>query len=461
MTNASEPPPTEADQHISIDEFVDKSPPPLRQISFLAITDLRPAPDNPRKHSRQQVRAIARSIKAFGFNAPILIDKYRKIVAGHGRYEAAKLLDLAQVPVLFLDNLTDIQAKAYRLADNKLSDRSRFDDGMVAAQLKELSELVLDFDIEAIGFELPELDVRIQSLDDSDVADNADEFDAPIGAAVSVSGDLWHLGPHRLFCGNALESTSYPILMESEKAAVVITDMPYNVPIDGHATGNGRVKHREFVMAAGEMTPSEFTEFLTRIFAFICAHAAPGALIYAFMDWRHSFEILSAGREAGFPLLNLIVWSKTNAGMGSLYRSQHELVFLFRNGKEQHLNNIELGRHGRWRSNLWTYPGATGFARKGTKDALAIHPTVKPIALVSDAILDCTKRGDNVLDPFIGSGTAILAAERTGRRCFGIEIDPIYVDLAISRWERLTGRKAQNSQGQTFEQVKLERSTSR
>jgi DNA modification methylase len=170
--------------------------------------------------------------------------------------------------------------------------------------------------------------------------------------------------------------------------------------------------------------------------------------------------MLSAGREAGFPLLNLIVWSKTNAGMGSLYRSQHELVFLFRNGKEQHLNNTELGRHGRWRSNLWTYPGATGFARKGTKDAPAIHPTVKPIALVSDAILDCTKRGDIVLDPFIGSGTAILAAERTGRRCFGVEIDLIYVDLAIGRWERLTGRKAQNSHGLTFEQVKLERSAS-
>jgi DNA modification methylase len=236
--------------------------------------------------------------------------------------------------------------------------------------------------------------------------------------------------------------------------------MPYNVAIDGHVSGNGRIKHREFAMAAGEMTPPEFTEFLTRVFAFICAHAAPGALIYAFMDWRHSFEMLSAGREAGFPLLNLIVWSKTNAGMGSLYRSQHELVFLFRNGKEQHLNNIELGRHGRWRSNLWTYPGATGFARKGTKDALAIHPTVKPISLVSDAVLDCSKRNDVVLDPFIGSGTAILACERTGRRCFGIEIDPIYVDLAISRWERLTGRKAQNSQGQTFEQVKFERGAS-
>jgi DNA modification methylase len=430
------------------------------QISLLAIGDLVPAPDNPRKHSRQQVRAIARSIKAFRFTVPILIDKYRKIIAGHGRYEAAKLLGLTQVPVLFLDHLTEIQAKAYRLADNKLSDSSRFDDAMVAAQLKELSELVLDFDIEAIGFELPELDVRIQSLDNTDTFDKADKFDAVQGPAVSNPGDLWHLGPHRLYCGNALESTSYVTLMEDEKAAVVITDMPYNVAIDGHVSGNGRIKHREFAMASGEMTEAEFTEFSTKVFAFLCAHAAPGALIFSFMDWRHAWETLSAGRAVGFPLLNLIVWSKTNAGMGSLYRSQHELVFLFRNGKEQHLNNIQLGRHGRWRTNVWTYPGATGFARKGTKDALAIHPTVKPIALVSDAILDCTKRGDIVLDPFIGSGTAILAAERTGRRCFGIEIDPIYVDMAIGRWERLTGRKTQNSQGLTFEQVKLERSAS-
>jgi DNA modification methylase len=200
-------------------------------------------------------------------------------------------------------------------------------------------------------------------------------------------------------------------------------------------------------MAAGEMTEEEFTEFLTNVFAFICACAAPGALVFCFMDWRHSFEMLSAARAAGFPLLNLIVWSKTNAGLGSLYRSQHELVFLLRNGKEQHLNNIQLGRFGRSWTNVWTYPGATGFARKGTKDALANHPTVKPIALISDAILDCTKRADIVLDPFIGSGTTILAAERTGRRCFGIEIDPLYVDMAIGRWERLTGRKAQTVRG--------------
>ncbi|MGA2057930.1 MAG: DNA methyltransferase [Bradyrhizobium sp.] len=429
-----------------------------RQISHLAIGELIPAPQNARIHTRAQVRAIARSIEAFGFNAPILIDRNRQIVAGHGRFEAAKLLGLPQVPVVFLDHLTEVQAKAYRLADNKLTDRSNWDDAKVAAQLKELSELVLDFDLTDTGFEIPEIDVRIQSLDDPDEADAADEFEAATGPAVSIPGDVWLLGSHRLHCANALESTAYAILMENKKAAAAITDMPYNVPIGGHVSGNGKTKHREFVMGAGELTDSQFTELLTTGLRFLGAHTTPGALIYTFMDWRHAWNVLSAGRAVDLSLLNLCVWSKTNAGMGSLYRSQHELVFVFRNGSEAHLNNVQLGRFGRSRTNVWTYPGANGFARKGTEDLLALHPTVKPIALVADAILDCTKRDDIVVDPFIGSGTTILAAERTGRRCFGIEIDPIYVDTTIARWERLTGKKALNSQGLTFEQVKLQRS---
>jgi DNA modification methylase len=438
---------------------VDKSKPGSRQLSLLATTSLTSAPQNARKHTRAQVRAIARSIEAFGFNAPILTDRNRQIVAGHGRFEAAKLLGLAQVPVIFLDHLTETQAKAYRLADNKLTDRSSWDDAKVAAQLKELSELVLDFDIEAIGFELPELDVLIQSLDDPDVVDNADEFDAATGPAVSLPGDLWVLGLHQLYCGNALDSASYIALMNGEKAAAIFTDPPYNVKIDGNVAGiSGNITYREFAMAVGEMTEAEFADFLTSAFALMRTHATPGALIYACMDWRHMWEILTAGRAAEWMLLNLCVWSKTNAGMGSFYRSRHELVFVFRNGKEPHLNNIQLGRFGRARSNLWTYPGASGFARKGSENPLALHPTVKPIALITDAILDCTKRDDIVLDPFIGSGTTILAAERTGRRCFGIEIDPIYVDTAIGRWERLTGKKALNSQGLTFEQVRLDRS---
>jgi DNA modification methylase len=428
-----------------------------RQISLIAIADLIPAPHNARKHTRAQIRAIARSIEAFGFNAPILVDRNRQIVAGHGRYEAAKFLGLTQVPVIFLDHLTETQAKAYMLADNKLTDRSSWDDAKVAVQLKELSELVLDFDIEAIGFEPPEIDFRIQSLDSPDAADHADEFDAVTGPAVSVAGDLWRLGPHRLYCGNSLDPAAYVELMETEKAAAVFTDPPYNVKIDGHVCGNGAITHREFAMAAGEMTQEEFTAFLTSGLTFMCAHSAPGALIYSCMDWRHMEEMLVAGRASECELLNLCIWAKTNGGMGSLYRSRHELVFVFRNGRQAHLNNVQLGRFGRNRSNIWNYPGVNVFARKGFENPLGFHPTVKPIALVSDAILDSTKRGDIVLDTYLGSGTTTLAAERTGRRCFGIEIDPIYIDTAIKRWERMTGREAQNAQGQTFAQAKLDR----
>jgi DNA modification methylase len=428
-----------------------------RQISFIAIADLVPAPHNARKHTRAQIRAIARSIEAFRFNAPILVDRNRQIVAGHGRYEAAKFLGLTQVPVLFLDHLTETQAKGYMLADNKLTDRSTWDNAKVAVQLKELSELVLDFDIEAIGFEPPEMDFRIQSLDSPDAADNADEFDVVTGPAVSLAGDLWQLGPHRLYCGNALEPTVYAALMDTEKAAAVFIDAPYNVKIDGHVCGNGSIKHREFAMASGEMTEEQFTDFLSKSLTSLCVHSIPGALIFSCTDWRHIGEMLASGRSSGCEFLNLCVWVKSNGGMGSLYRSRHELVFVFRNGKQAHLNNIQLGRFGRNRTNVWNYPGVNNFVRRGSKSALEFHPTVKPIALVSDAILDSTKRNDIVLDSYIGSGTTILAAERTSRRCFGIEIDPIYVDTAIKRWERMTGREAQNAHGQTFAQVKLDR----
>jgi DNA modification methylase len=372
-----------------------------RQISFIAIADLAPAADNPRKHPRAQVRAIARSIEAFGFNAPLLVDKNRQIVAGNGRYEAAKLLGLSQVPVVLLDHLTETQARAYMLADNKLSDRSTWDDQKVAIHLKELSEIALDFDIEAIGFELPELDFRIQSLDVVDVADRADEFEVSQEPAVSRPGDLWILGDHRLYCGNSLDAVTCTTLMDGAKAAAAFVDAPYNVTIDGNVCnigGRGSISHPEFAMAAGEMTEHEFTAFLSTSFTLMRDHTAPGSLIYICMDWRHMGEVLAAGRAADLELINLCIWAKSNGGMGSLYRSRHELVFVFRNGRHAHLNNIQLGRFGRSRTNIWNYPGASSFARKGSERGLALHPTVKPIALVSDAILDSTKRGDVVVE---------------------------------------------------------------
>jgi len=427
-----------------------------RHLLSVAIGNLIPDPDNPRKHGRAQIRAIARSIEAFGFNAPILVDKNNKIVAGHGRYEAAQLLGIDKVPVILLDHLTPTQAKAYLLADNKLTDRSTWDEPKLAIQLKKLSDLVLDFDIEAIGFEPPEIDLRIQSLD-SALEEADDQFEMATGPVVSRTGDLWLLGPHRLYCGSALDATSYDTLSNGEKAAASITDVPYNVRIDGHVSGKGRTRHREFAMASGEMSEAEFTNFLLQTFKRIGAYCRDGALIYSFMDWRHMSEILAAGRAASLDLLNLCVWAKTNGGMGSLYRSRHELVFVFKSGNDPHINNIQLGRFGRNRSNVWNSPGANSFAHSGPRKQLDSHPTVKPIALVADAILDCTQRNDIVLDPYLGSGTTILAAERTGRRCHAIEIDGRYVDTAIARWERLTKQQAKDIHGNTFAQTRSDR----
>jgi DNA modification methylase len=265
------------------------------------------------------------------------------------------------------------------------------------------------------------------------------------------------LGDHRLYCGSALEATAYDVLLKGAKAAAVFTDPPYNVKIDGHVCGSGAIKHREFAMASGEMTSEEFERFLAEALRLMGAYTDPGAVIYACMDWRHMAEMLAAGRAAHLDLLNLCVWVKSNGGMGSLYRSRHELIFVFRNGKEQHRNNVQLGRFGRNRTNVWNYAGANGFPRKGRKRAIELHPTVKPIALVSDALLDVTKQNEIVIDPFCGSGATILAAERTGRRGYGVEIDPLYVDTTIARWERMTGRQARHASGKTFAEFKADR----
>ena len=429
----------------------------IRKLKYVPITELRPDPRNPRKHGRAQIQAIAKSIKAFGFNAPILIDKGGRVLAGHGRLEAAKLLELAQVPVISLENLTEAQARAYMLADNKLTDRSCWDDELLAVHLKELSEIALDFDVEASGFELPEIDFRIQTLDTPENADEADEFRVPDGPAVSRLGDVWHLGQHRLHCGSALDPAAYAILLGEAKAAAVFTDPPYNLKIDGHVSGLGERRHREFAMASGEMTEDEFTAFLTKTFEFAKNHTNPGALIYACIDWRHLGEMHAAGAASKFDMLNLCVWVKNNGGMGAFYRSKHELIFVFRNGSAPHRNNVQLGRFGRNRTNVWNYAGANSFPRKGQKSGLDLHPTVKPIALVADAILDSTAREEVVLDPYLGSGTTILAAERTGRRGYGIEIDPLYVDTAIRRWESMTGNQVHHASGPTFSDIASDR----
>ncbi len=427
-------------------------------VTYQPIGSIVPDSNNPRKHSPEQIRAIARSIEAFGFNAPILVDSANRVVAGHGRLEAAKRLNLAEAPVIRLEHLSVQQAKAYMLADNKLTDRSSWDDRKVAIVLKELSDIALDFEIEATGFEPPEIDLRIQSLEPPDeTTESADEFEIPDGPLVSRLDDLWTLGLHRLLCGNALDSHAYGALLVGEKAAAVFTDPPYNVRVKGHVSGKGARKHREFPMAAGELNEDEFCRFLLDAFDLMVSHSVDGATFFACMDWRHLLEIVSAIRALGCVLLNLCVWVKTNGGMGSLYRSRHELVFVFCKRDATRVNNVRLGKHGRNRTNVWNYPGMNSFARRGRTRGLDLHPTVKPIAMVGDAILDVTRRGGIVLDPFCGSGTTILAAERTGRRGYAIELDPGHVDTAIARWQRMTKQTAVHSNGKTFEEMRAER----
>jgi hypothetical protein len=430
---------------------------PAINVSYQRIADLQLDPRNPRTHHPKQVRQIARSIEAFGFNVPVLVDAQRKVIAGHGRILACRLLGWSEVPTISLEHLSAEQAKAFMIADNRLTENSRWDDRLLAEQLRELSVLELDFSLEATGFEMGEIDLRIEGLGShAEAAEPCDDLGAlPSGPAVARAGDLWLLGEHRVQCGSALDPAAYAALMGDEQAALVFCDPPYNVPIDGHVSGLGAVRHREFAMACGEMSQAQFTSFLSRAFSLHARHSAPGSLHFICMDWRHLAEILAAGASVYSELKNLCVWAKDNGGMGSLYRSQHELVFVFKHGRAPHRNNVMLGMHGRNRSNVWHYAGANSFSRSGAEgNLLAAHPTTKPVALVADAIMDASARRDVVLDGFLGSGTTVLAAERTGRRCFGLEIDPLYVDTAIRRWQAFTSASARHaSSGRSFAEL--------
>jgi DNA modification methylase len=422
------------------------------EVVYQPLGALKPNPNNARTHSKRQIQMIAESIRTFGFTNPVLVDHDNNIVAGHGRTEASKSLKLNDVPTIRLENLTTDQIRAYVIADNRLAEKAGWDESILAIELQHLVAIDLGFEITVTGFEVPEIDLILQQAEAKSDVD--DTFDASSGPAISCPGDLWLLGKHRIYCGNSLEEQSYQKLMGGHKADAVFVDPPYNVAIDGHVSGNGSIRHREFEMASGEMTEKEFVEFLSASFGLLIRHSKPGSVHFACMDWRHVGEILAAGKHAYDSLLNLCVWAKDKGGMGSFYRSQHELIFVFRNGKASHRNNVQLGRFGRNRTNIWQYPGVNTLSRQGEGNLLALHPTVKPVALVADAVLDCTRRGGLVLDSFLGSGSTLLASERTGRICYGIELDPQYVDTAIRRWQRYTGGTAIHAESsKKFEEV--------
>jgi DNA modification methylase len=419
----------------------DQMPLPEREgLQRLRTSDLKPHERNARTHSKKQIRQIADSIKRFGFTNPVLVDGQNRIIAGHGRVEAARLLRMDRVPAIRLEGMSEADRRAYIVADNRLAELAGWDNEILGLELGHILELEPDFDFNVIGFDPAEVEALFNGLDASDPADVPLEIDekAPV---VSAVGDLWELGRHRLICGDSTDPEVFERLMAEEKAQMVFTDPPYNVPVDGHICGLGKVKHEEFVMASGEMSEAEFTTFLTSVMKLLARHSQDGSIHYHCMDWRHIMEIMTAGNAAYEELKNLIVWNKDNGGMRAFYRSKHELIFAFKKGRAPHINNFGLGQHGRYRTNVWDYAGVNSL-KADRDEELAMHPTVKPVAMVADAIRDCSKRGGIVLDAFSGSGTTIIAAEQTGRLGYAIELDPRYVDVAIRRWQKLTGKAA-------------------
>lgn len=420
----------------------------------VVVGALRPYGSNARTHSKKQIGQIAKSIKRFGFCNPVLIDDDYHIIAGHGRVAAAKLLEIDEVPVVRLSHLSSADKRAYVLADNKLAENAGWDREILAIELQGLIDL--NFDLDTVGFDPAEIDLILEDALEAEPG-AAMEDEVPGVSAdrpVSELGDIWQLGKHGLVCGDARDEGVYRTLLGETKAEFVFTDPPYNVPIDGHVSGLGRIRHAEFAMASGEMTPAQFTTFLTDVFSRMASHSVDGAIHQICIDWRHLREMMDAGEQIYSELKNLCVWNKNNAGMGSFYRSKHELVFVWKSGTASHVNNFELGQHGRSRSNVWDYAGVNTL-RPGRLEELAMHPTVKPVALVADAIKDCSRHGSVVLDPFAGSGTILIAAERTGRKAKALEIDPRYVDVAIKRWQNYTGKNAMLCpMGETFEEAR-------
>ncbi len=414
-----------------------------KRIVLRPIGSLIPYPKNPRHHPEAQIAALMKSIKRVWTN-PILIDETGTILAGHGRLEAAKRLGMLEVPTVTIAGMSKNEKRAIVIADNRLPERAVWDFDLLKEHFTDL--IKFDFEVELTGFSTGEIDLLLDGKSSPAASDPADDLTGFTldGSAISQIGDIWELGRHRLLCGDALKGSCYERLLQGDLAQMVATDVPYNVRIAGHAMGRGKIHHREFKQASGEMSEAEFTEFLKTAIRWMIRFSIEGSIHYVFIDWRHLPELLNAARPLYSDWKNLLVWNKTNAGLGSFYRSKHELISVFKNGVAPHINNFGLGANGRYRANVLDYPGVNSWhpARRGE---LELHPTVKPIALISDLIRDCSRRNGIILDPFGGSGTTILAAERTGRIGRVIELDPLYVDTSIRRWEKITGAPARHS----------------
>ncbi|MFD0916870.1 site-specific DNA-methyltransferase [Pseudahrensia aquimaris] len=435
-------------------------------VELRPIIDLKPYANNARTHSKQQIKQIARSIERFGFTNPVLIADDDEIIAGHGRVSAAKQMGWTEVPTIRLSHLSPIERRAYVLADNKLAENAGWDEELLAIELQGLIDL--EFEIDDIGFSMTEIDIILDGAQDKGPTASDGHLDSvpPIlaGPAVTHLGDLWHLGEHRLLCGDARSSDDVQRLCTDpsgaiEPIAMLFTDPPYNVKIHGHVSGLGRTTHREFVEASGEMSKEQFTEFLTTTLGTAAAQLKDGAIAYVCMDWRHMPELLAAGDWVFDELKNLCVWNKTNGGMGTFYRSKHELIFVFKKGVAAHTNNFGLGENGRYRTNVWDYAGISSLSSTRAEEQ-AMHPTVKPVAMLADAMRDCSNRGETILNVFGGSGSTLIAAEQCGRKARLIEIDPLYCDTILRRFEDVTGKPPTLSgTEETFTYVRQRRET--
>ena len=418
------------------------------------IDTLRPAKANARVHSKKQLKQIARSIQRYGFNAPVLIGDDHEIIAGHGRVEAAKLLGLDAVPTICLAHLNEIERRAYLIADNKIALNAGWDQDLLAGEMQVLIDH--GFDIADTGFSIAEADILLEEANDAapvskkkaGAEDRIPEVD-PL--AVTRMGDVWQLGRHRLICGDARDVNAYAALLNGEEVDLIFTDPPYNVKIDRNVSGKGAAIHREFAFASGEMKGGEFALFLAQSLGAAASRCRDGAIAFVCMDWRHMGELLEAGRHVFAEMKNLCVWNKPAGGLGSCYRSKHELVFMFKVGTAEHVNTFGLGGDGRYRTNVWDYAGNSSINATRMEE-LAMHPTVKPVAMIKDAILDCSHRGHIVLDCFAGSGSTLVAAHKVGRVARLIEYDPLYCDVIIRRFEKLTGKQAiLEATGHSFE----------
>ena len=404
--------------------------------------------NSPRKHTAKKLAKLTASVRRYGIMAPILVDASDTVIDGHARLIVARQLGLPEVPVISTANLGEADVKALRLAMNRLQDEATWDPKALRLEFEGL--LRIDFDLDLTGFDATEIDLTMGIAPEpaGEVEEIAAGDLAPAAPPVTQVGDIWTLGTHRVGCGNCLDQSFRREVLADDSVKVCFADAPYNVRVQGHVSS--LAKHEEFAMASGEMTDEEFFAFCKAFCATILQTVAPGAIAYLCMDWRGIMTLLQATQAVGFELLNLAVWVKTNPGMGSLYRSQHELVAVVKRPGSRHRNNVELGKNGRSRSNVWTYRGVNVMGPE--RHLLYEHPTVKPAALVGDALKDVTRAGDFVFDPFLGSGSTLIAAERTGRRCIGIEIAPKYVDLTIRRWQAETGGQAvRASDGMTFD----------